>query len=230
MKKNKIYFTSEVDTAIDEYNKSNDSIKRNKIFEQKIEKPLKKLIEILINTGKFYYVNNSINETKSELMLHVLEKLPKYDKSTGKAYSYFTVIIWNWLVLANRARYEIFKRKVDSDSVEVEDVFDFDQRLIYFDIFIDYLNRNLVELFPKRKDFEIANAIMEIINRRDKHENFNKKAIFFMIREMVGCDSQSINRVNSIFKKIYDRSYQDYLKYGSIQMTKNYRGYGFKEK
>ena len=48
--KNKIYFTQDTENAIIEYNKCDDPIKRNKIYQEEIQYPFEKLAENILNT------------------------------------------------------------------------------------------------------------------------------------------------------------------------------------
>ena len=45
---------------------------------------------------------------------------------------------------------------------------------------IRYFEHNIHSLFKKRKDIEIAFAIIELLNKRDDIENFNKKALYIL--------------------------------------------------
>lgn len=228
-KKDKMYFSKITENAILEYNKCEDEVRREKLFREHIGPAFDKLAEVLIHTFKFYYISDDVEETKNNVISFLMEKLHKYDQDKGKAFSYFTIVARNYLIVQNRNSYKQIKEKKDlaslnySDREPVETEELYGERLDFFEPFIEYLDVNLPLLFPKKNDFIIADAILEIIKRRDSLDNFNKKAIYIMIKEMTNVKSQQITKVVNIFKGIYKNAYQDYMEYGYINMTKTYR-------
>ena len=55
----------------------------------------------------------------------------------------------------------------------------------YIDLFVDHTTENIFELFPKKNDAQIADAILELFRKRETIEVFNKKALYIYIREIV---------------------------------------------
>ena len=53
-KSKKQYFGPEVDVAIIEYNATEDTEVKSRIYEREIRKPMEKLVENIIHTFKFY--------------------------------------------------------------------------------------------------------------------------------------------------------------------------------
>ena len=60
------------------------------------------------------------------------------------------------------------------------------------------------------------------MEHRENIENFNKKALYFMIREMTNSNTQHITRVVNVMKKQFKKLYWEYSKYGGIDL--NYTG------
>ena len=50
-------------------------------------------------------------------------------------------------------------------------------------------------IFKKKRDIEIANAVVELLRRVDNIDNFNKKALYLMIREMTNHKTSHITKV-----------------------------------
>ena len=50
----------------------------------------------------------------------------------------------------------------------------------YVDIFVEYVSENIFELFPKKNDAQIADAILELFRKRESLEVFNKKALIYL--------------------------------------------------
>ena len=51
-----------------------------------------------------------------------------------------------------------------------------------FDSIVDYWDNNMNKVFTRPKDILVADAIIELIRTREMIENFNKKALYLLIR------------------------------------------------
>jgi len=219
-----MYFTLETEDAIDRYNHCKDPEEREQLYRQHIGPAFTKLTEILIHQSKFYYINNTIQETQLDVIEFLMEKLPKYNKLKGKAFSYFTIVARNYLIINNRNSYKQLMLKKDlsavdySDTVQIneQDVVMREEKLDFFDPFINYLDTNLNTIFKKKNDFVIADSIIEIIKRRDSLENFNKKAIYVLVKERTNMKSQQITKVVNMFRDIYKDKYIQFLETGDF--------------
>ena len=71
-----------------------------------------------------------------------------------------------------------------------------------------------------RKDFSqaIGNSINTI---KDNIENFNKKALYILIREMTGSNTQHITRIINVMKKYNKRLQHEFDKYGMVDEVLN---------
>ena len=78
-------------------------------------------------------------------------------------------------------------------------------------------------IFPKKNDYAIADSILEIIKRRDSLDNFNKKAIYVLVKERTDAKSQQITKVVNIFRSIYKKAYIDYIETGHLDNNKIYK-------
>ena len=52
---------------------------------------------------------------------------------------------------------------------------------------------------------------------KDNIDNFNKKALYILIREMTGSNTQHITRVINVMKKHHHQLQKSYLATGSIE-------------
>ena len=81
---------------------------------------------------------------------------------------------------------------------------------------IDYFNDNVERLFPKEQDREIAESILYLCKNKDNIDNFNKKAIYIMIREMTDVKTSKITQVTNTFRKIYPKIQEEVLSKGHL--------------
>ena len=114
-KSTRMYFTHDTELAIGEYLASNNEAIRNKIFNERINYSFYKLAENLIHTFKFYYTEvDDLEDLKHEVVCFLLEKLHYFDPTKGsKAFSYFSIVGKNYLILYNNTNYK--KKKITTD-------------------------------------------------------------------------------------------------------------------
>jgi len=176
-KKRKVYFGQEVQDAIVDYNSSEIDGERNTIYGTRIHKAFDKLAENIINTFKFTYFDYGFEDIKHEVVAFMVVNMHKYDHTKGsKAFSYFSVVAKNYLILHN----------------------------------------NMNTIFKKDRDLKIGYAIIDLMKARDDIENFNKKAIYILIREMTDVETTHITSVVNTLKKHYKKLLNKYYNTGSI--------------
>ena len=220
-KKRKIYFGTPVHNAIVEYNNSDDTRFRHKIYTETIHPAFLKLAENIINTFKFSYFSYGFRDLQEEVVSNLVINMHKFDETKGsKAFSYFSVVAKNYLILNNNANYKKMKIHDNVDSLYDQGV---DDEVIEknpsVDIFkktIDYFEENIERLFPKTTDRDIAESILYLCRNKDNIDNFNKKAIYIMIREMTDVKTSKITQVTNTFRKIYPRIQEEVLSRGHI--------------
>ncbi len=223
-KKRKVYFGQEVQDAIVRYN-ALDSIKehskRNKIYGEEIHKAFDKLAENIINTFKFTYFDYGFEDIKHETVAFMVMNIHKYDHTKGsKAFSYFSVVAKNYLILHNNNNYKKLKTHDKMDVLDRHkymgsDEYDFDS---FTNEIVEYFDSNLNTMFKKERDLKIGYAIVDLIKQRDEIENFNKKAIYILIREMTNVETAHITSVVNVLKKHYKKLMNKYHKTGTIMV------------
>ena len=224
-KKSIDYFTLDTQQAIIEYRLETSTYKRNKIFNERIYYAFYKLAENIIHTFKFYYTEvDNINELKHEVIAFLLEKLHLYDDTKGKAYSYFGTIAKRYLIVYNNNNYKRLKGKatveeVDEDKTILNELVLTNENnleeLEFIDIFISYVDENLLEIFIKDQEARVGDAILELFKRREHIDIFNKKALFIYIKEITDAPTPIITKVIKVLKGIYKEMLNKYLEEGS---------------
>ena len=121
-KKSKVYFGKDVQDAIIRYNLSEDDNERNVIYRDEIHRAFDKLAENIINTFKFMYFDVPFKDVKAEVVAFMVMNIHKYDHTKGsKAFSYFSVVAKNYLILHNNNNYKKLKTHDDLDSANVKE-------------------------------------------------------------------------------------------------------------
>jgi len=226
-KKSKMYFGQPVQDAIIRYNESTNPVVKNRIYGEHIHAAFLKMAENLIHTFKFYYFDVPLEQVKHEVVSFMVLQIPKYKPNKGRAFSYFSIVGKNYLILNNNNNYKKlkihddiasldFKRNVYSDDLQNE-VNDFNQEFV--NQMLDYWDNNLTNIFRRQKDILVADAVLELFRRRMNIENFNKKALYIMIREMTGSNTQHITRVINQMKKYYFNMLEEFSGTGNIDTS-----------
>jgi hypothetical protein len=226
-KKSKMYFGTPVQNAIIRYNEAANPAIKNRIYQEHIDAAFNKLAENLIHTFKFYYFDYPLDEVKHEVVSFLIMNMHKYKADKGRAFSYFSVVGKNYLILHNNNNYKKmkthddisrldYKRNIFSESVGNE-VDEFNKEFV--EQMLEYWENNITNIFRRQKDILVADAVLELFRRRMNIENFNKKALYIMIREMTGSNTQHITRVINQMKKYYFNMIQEFSNDGSIDTS-----------
>ena len=219
------YFTQETEDAIIAYNLSNCHKKKEEIYHKSIHYAFFKLTENIIHTFKFYHTEvDNIEDLQHEIITFLLSKIHLFNPERGaKAYSYFGTIVKRYLILHNTKNY---KKKIDKAPVEElhktpsysydldHDSTPHDTLSDFIDEYVEYCSEQLFELFPKDKDAQVADAILEVFRKREFIDIFNKKALYIYIREIIDVKTPHITRVATRLGDIYKEQYLFYLENG----------------
>ena len=220
-KKSKIYFGTPVHDAIVKYNKSDDIAFRHKIYTEEIHAAFLKLAENIINTFKFSYFSYGFRDLQEEVVSNLVINMHKFDETKGsKAFSYFSVVAKNYLILNNNANYKKLKIHDDVDTLYDhgidDEVIEKSPSIEVFKKTLTYFENHLESLFPKQQDKDVAQSILYLCRNKDNIDNFNKKALYIMIREMTDVNTSKITQVSNVFRKIYPKIQQEVLTKGHI--------------
>ena len=219
------YFTQDTENAIIRHNKETRPYMRERIYNEHIRNAFEKLAENIIHTFKFYYFDVPSNDVKHEVVSFLYMNMHKFAEGKGKAFSYFSIVAKNYLILHNNNNYKKMKQ------TDGEEVTDYKRDPVkeatradlitakkeYLDLFIEYWANNLTTVFKRKQDMDVANSVLYLMEHRENIDNFNKKALYIMIREMTNSNTQHITRVVNVMKKHHVNLQHNYLTTGSIE-------------
>ena len=219
------YFNQDTENAIIRLNNETRPHMKERIYNEHIRTAFEKLAENIIHTFKFYYFDVPSEDVKHEVESFLYMNIHKFTEGKGKAFSYFSIVAKNYLILHNNNNY---KRMKQHDG---EDVMDYKRdpitelrrkeartmKMEYIEQLAEYWRHNLSTVFKRKKDLDVANAVVELIDMRENIDNFNKKALYILIREMTGSNTQHITRVINVMRKHHNKLQQTYLSTGSVE-------------
>ena len=218
------YFHQGTEDAIIRHNKETRPHMRERIYNEHIRVPFEKLAENIIHTFKFYYFDVGSIEVKHEVVSFLVMNMHKFKEGKGKAFSYFSIVAKNYLILNNNSNYKRYKKtdllsqmpetwNPENDFYDVQMGNEYNE---FKDLMLQYWDKNLTKVFTKKRDIQIADAILELFRRSQYIENFNKKHLYLLIREMTDCKTHYITKVVNIMKEHQIRMLNEYLDYGSV--------------
>ena len=221
----KMYFTTDTEKSIIQYNKEQSMDIRNEIYEEQIKRCFDKLVENVFNTFKFTYFDNSPIEIQKETIAHLVANMHKFEEGKGKAFSYFSIVAKNYLIFHNNNNYKRFNQHVDISDTPSDTTVCLQTTDSYHDkletsefmkLMVDYWEKNIGKIFTKQRDLNIANAVIELFRNCDRIDAFNKKALYLYIREISSCKTQQITKVINKMKSYQKVIAQSYLDRGKL--------------
>ena len=227
-KKNKrMYFTQTTENAIIRYNNEDRPWIRDRLYRDHIQFAFEKLAENIIHTFKFYYFDVPSEDVKHEVVSFLVMNMHKFTEGKGKAFSYFSIVAKNYLILHNNNNYKKLKQSKQLDTLDYKRNYSAEEKTVeqregvsdFVSQMVEYWDENVGKIFRRQKDIMVADSVIELFRRRDSIENFNKKALYILIREMTGSNTQHITRVINQMKRQYRRHYTNYFTTGSISPT-----------
>lgn len=202
------YFTKQHEQAIIDYVGTDSKFERTKLYVEFIEPAFNEMVDKIVFTYKFTTLPN-IDNLRQECKIWLITVLDKFDATSGsKAFSYFSVITKNWFIHKVKKTSEQTKREVDFQNIT--NACDH-ENLIVYNNYLEQREKNefwvafwneinswdSIELKPNER--KVVDAIKIILEKPDAIEIFNKKAIYFYIREITGLNTkQVVNNLNRI--------------------------------
>ena len=221
------YFHEGTEKAIIRYNNTDNPHLKNKIYNEHIRAAFDKLAENIIHTFKFYYFDVSSEEVKHEVISFLVMNMHKFKEGKGKAFSYFSIVAKNYLILNNNKNYKMgkihsemkvldYKRNLMGEQGTKDSA---EKSVLFVDELQRFWDTNLTNIFRRDKDIRVADAVLHIFRIKENIENFNKKALYILIREMTGSNTQHITRIINVMKKYNKRLQHEFEKHGMVDVS-----------
>ena len=221
-KKKNLYFTKVHEDAIVKYAQTNDIKVRTELYIEYIAPAFNEMVDKIIYTYRFTSLPN-IDVLKDECKIWLTTILDKYDPNKGsKAFSYFSVITKNWFIHKVRKNNQSNKREVqiddlpkniDMSKITVEHEYDSAREdFEFWQNLWEEINNWEKAINMKPNEEKVYEAVRMLLSTPDCIDIYNKKAIYFYIREITGLNTkQVVNNLNKmrvryrVFKKKWDR-------------------------
>jgi hypothetical protein len=218
------YFGRDTEDAIIEYNESDDPVVRSRLYETMIHPAIDKLVENIIHKYKFYHYDSTYEDLKHETVVYIVERLCKFARGKGKAYSYFTIVARNYLITRTKENYDSIRLRdpllILDERRNLTNELHIDERK---SLLADFMKawaswgiENVELIFDRERDRRIAEAVFVIFGNCEDIDNYNKKALYILIREHAKVKTQYITKVINKLKVMFKEMVKDYFKHGLI--------------
>jgi len=223
-KSKRTYFGRDTEDAIIVYNELEEGRERSKVYEEQIHPAIDKLVENVIHKYQFYHYDSTYEDLKHETVVYINERLCKFSRDKGKAFSYFTIVARNFLIVRCKENYESIKMR---DPLVILD----DRRNLVTELYIDEKQalmsdfmkawsewgiENVEILFENTREQRISEAVFTIFGNCEDIDNYNKKALYILIREHAKVKTQYITKVINKLKLLFKSMASEYMIEGVI--------------
>lgn len=226
--KKKWYFSNNEENAVVKYLSTEDTIERERIFNEKLLPAFNKMAESIIRRYKLYTPDETFEEIFDDAMSFLMTKLDKFNPSMGyKAYSYCGTIIKNYLIYRSNQYIKNQKRFMSYDSFSYDEMNGLSNTMKYsyntgkIDIsFFNELMKKTAKDIQKtidnkddnklnEKQVRVGKALVDLLtNWEDLFTNmgsdkFNKSSILLYLKESTNMTTKEIRDNMKIFKNQY---------------------------
>lgn len=200
------------ESAIIEFNTSDETDSKHRVYNDIILPAFSKLIENIYYTYNFNKILFDYQQTRHEAMAHLYEKLGKFDPTSGaKSFSYFGTIVKNWMIQqSNAAKKQVF---VDNENVDTvvfdksmefyEDVEKTKDDYAFIEGLIGRFDDLMIQESLNRDDIAVLEIINDIMKNYHKFNIYNKKQLYIYVREATDLPSRKITKSIKKIKKTY---------------------------
>lgn len=200
------------ESAIIEFNTSDETNSKHRVYNDIILPAFSKLIENIYYTYNFNKILFDYQQTRHEAMAHLYEKLGKFDPTSGaKSFSYFGTIVKNWMIQqSNAAKKQVF---VDNENVDTvvfdksmefyEDVEKTKDDYAFIEGLIGRFDDLMIQESLNRDDIAVLEIINDIMKNYHKFNIYNKKQLYIYVREATDLPSRKITKSIKKIKKTY---------------------------
>lgn len=227
----KHYWPSILDTQVLAYRTAQTQEQRDTIYRTYLHTPLVKLVGCIVH--RYMRTDEDSASIQEDALHHAVLQLDKYHTGKGKSFSYFTVIVRNYMWQHNQKRHAAVVNHINIQGIEcmvgiqAEDIYweeekptayqvpypeqlkvypNDDQRERTVNAFLQYIQTVDTCGGNKPRDKEIVFAIRHLMTHINDYDIIHKKALFMDLRNRTGYKTTHIH-------KVIERIHRNYTKY-----------------
>lgn len=196
---------------------------KDKVFRERIQKPLNKLIENIIFNFKLFRPGVDIKTLHNDCLSFVYGKFANFNPGKNtKSFSYFGTVAKHYLQgekkeldksIQVNLDYDCHRDEADSvDTFELDEKSDLDTSLTLFKHVINSIESELDRGHLSENDMKVGDAIIQIFRSHEILGAYNKNHVYQLIKENTGLQTKDITYSLSRFRIFYRLLKQDFIK------------------
>lgn len=196
---------------------------KDKIFRDRIQKPLNKLVENIIFNFKLFRSGVDIKTLHNDCLSFVYGKFTNFNPGKNtKSFSYFGTVAKHYLQgekkeldksIQINLDYDGHRDEADSvDTFELDDKSDLETSYTLFKHVIDSIEKELDKGNLSENDMKVGDAIIQIFRNHEILGAYNKNHVYQLIKENTGLQTKDITYSLSRFRIFYRLLKQDFIK------------------
>lgn len=221
-RKKKEYWTKEQEDAVAAYlSLSPDSPEANKIFNDHIYEPLKKLVENIMFTYKLNITEMEVEEQVFDTMSFVISKFNKFDPTLGhKSFSYYGTIAKNYMIAQRNKNYTGKVKRVDIDDIigfefeqnlfiEPDSETEYNSHTFLFTMVASDLEEMIkTDMTLDNNVYKLAEAIIYLLRNYQSINVHNKRQFYFIAREFTGLSAKEVTKSLVKIKEVFAKTHK----------------------
>ena len=196
---------------------------KDKIFREKIQKPLNKLVENIIFNFKLFRPGVDIKTLHNDCLSFVYGKFANFnpDKNT-KSFSYFGTVAKHYLQGEKKELDKFIQTNLDYDdhrdeadgmeTMELDEKSELETSLTLFNYTIQLLEDEMDKGSWPINDIKVADAIVQIFKNHDILGAYNKIHVYHLIKESTNLQTKDITYSLGRIRKFYDEKKEIFIK------------------
>jgi hypothetical protein len=196
---------------------------KDKIYRDRIQKPLNKLVENIIFNFKLFRPGVDIKTTHNDCVGFVYGKFSNFNPSKNtKSFSYFGTVAKHYLQNEKKdldksiqinQDYDNHREEADSyETTELGQKSELETSYTLFKHVINSIEAELNKGHLSDNDMKVGDAIIEIFKNHEAIGAYNKNHIYQLIKESTGLQTKDITYSLSRFRVFYRILKQDFIK------------------
>ncbi len=217
------FYCNEMQRKMEEVLQIKDrEIQREKIFREKIETPLRKLVENILFNYKLFLPDTDSRTQQKDCFTFLYLKFANFNPwRKTKSFSYFGTIAKHYF-LGNKKEFsksmkilhDYDSNKEEADKKKVEDPKPYIKEDASYDLFNYIINSIETELNKNtlsKNDQKVGDAIVQIFKNHEILGVYNKNQVYQLIKENTGLETKDITYSLHRFRIVYKVLKQDFV-------------------
>lgn len=196
---------------------------KDKVFRDRIQKPLNKLVENIIFNFKLFRSGVDIKTLHNDCLSFVYGKFANFNPGKNtKSFSYFGTVAKHYLQgekkeldksIQINLDYDGHRDEADSvETFELDEKSDLETSYTLFKHVINSIEKELDKGNLSENDMKVGDAIIQIFRNHEILGAYNKNHVYQLIKENTGLQTKDITYSLSRFRVFYRLLKQDFIK------------------